>query len=77
MSDQMKRSFILSVKRLRYLFNSLKDYDVETGPQIESRANIQGVSDDDLDNMPKWMAEGTQAIAEGKRFIQLIESQEK
>jgi cytochrome c553 len=77
MSDQMKKSFILSVKRLRYLFNNLKDFDFNTGPQIEARANIQAVSDDDMSNIAKWMAEGTQAIAEGKRFIQLIEQQEK
>ena len=59
MSDQVKKTFIVSVKRLKYFFNNMKDYEVENGPQLEARANIQAVSDEDISNITKWMAEGT------------------
>ena len=40
MSDQSKKSFVLSVKRLRYFFNHIKDYDGSNNQLLESRANV-------------------------------------
>lgn len=40
MSEQAKKNFILSVKRLRYFFNNIKDYDVDNGAALENKANI-------------------------------------
>lgn len=72
MSEQVKKSFILSVKRLRYFFNHMKEFDLEQGPLVDQRANVQSCSEEDLANIVKWMEEGTQAIAESRRFIELI-----
>ncbi len=77
MSDQSKRAFILSVKRLRYFFNQLKDYELgESAAAIDQRAGVQPLAVDDLQNVTRWMEEATQAIAESRRFIELIESQD-
>jgi hypothetical protein len=66
------------VKRLRYFFNHIKDYDGTSAASqsIESRANVQPFTDADLDQVNRWMEEGTLAIGESKRFIDLIENQE-
>lgn len=74
MSEQTKKAFILSVKRLRFFFNNIKDYTQEHGPVLEARANVQSCSDEDLSSVTKWMEEATQAIQESKRFIDLIQS---
>lgn len=48
MTDQSKKSFVLSVKRLRFFFNHMKDYDLSRGPEVEARANVQSCSEEDL-----------------------------
>eukprot|EP00347_Sterkiella_histriomuscorum_P011500 403372217 len=76
MTDQSKRNFILALKRLRFFFNHLKDY--EEG--LEMRADYQACNPDDINEkinpMAKWMDEATKAIVESKRFIELIQLQE-
>jgi hypothetical protein len=60
------------VKRLHYFFNHIKDNDLSV---VDQRANVQNVPPEDFDTdakMIKWMEEGTNAIAESKKFIELI-----
>jgi post-segregation antitoxin (ccd killing protein) len=61
------------VKRLRYFFNHIKEEDLK---QVEQRASIQSVSEQEADQVTKWMEEATKAIAESKKFIELIDNQE-
>jgi hypothetical protein len=44
---------------------------------LDQRANIQTCTEEELSNIVKWMEEGTLAIAESQKFIDLIQSQEK
>jgi|LauGreDrversion4_2_1035121.scaffolds.fasta_scaffold428224_3 hypothetical protein len=74
MSDLAKREFALSVKRLRYFFNHIKEVrDVEKMHQL---ACAETLSKDEADQVTKWMEEATKAIVEAKRFNELIEVQE-
>ena len=77
MTDQTKKSFILSVKRLHYFFNHIKEFEGGTNSAVESRANIQSCSENEMGQVSKFMEEATLSIAESKRFIALIENQEK
>ncbi len=74
MSDQAKRDFALSVKRLRYFFNHIKEVnDVNHMHQLASAVTL---TRDEADQVTKWMEEATKAIIEAKRFNELIEIQE-
>ncbi|CDW83067.1 UNKNOWN [Stylonychia lemnae] len=76
MADTARKSFILSLKRLKFFFNNLREY--EEG--LENRADIQSCSPDQLNEkiipVAKYMEEATKAIVESKKFIDLIEEQE-
>ena len=77
MSEAHKKNFVYSVKRLRYFFNNLKEEDLDL---VNQRAQVQSVSPEEYsssEQMTRWMEEATAAIAEAKKFSQLIDGQEK
>ncbi len=74
---QAKKEFVLSLKRALYFFNNMKDYN----EGLEKRANLQSCDENELNEKvcanTTWMEEATKVITESKRFVELIESQEK
>lgn len=74
MSEVHKKNFVYSVKRLRYFFNHMKEADLDL---VDQRSQVQQVSPEDYgsqETMIKWMEEATLAIAEAKKFAELIDS---
>ena len=77
MSEVHKKNFVYSVKRLRYFFNNLKEEDIDL---VDQRAQVHSVPPEEYstnEQMTKWMEEATAAIAEAKKFTELIDGQEK
>jgi hypothetical protein len=77
MSEVHKKNFVYSAKRLKYFFNHIKEGDLEL---VDQRAQVQQVSPEEYgsqEQLTQVMEEATLAIAEAKKFADLIDSQEK
>ena len=73
MSEIHKKNFVYSAKRLKYFFNNIKEGDLEL---VDQRAQVQQVPPEDYgsqEQLTQWMEEATLAIAEAKKFSDLID----
>ena len=73
MSETHKKNFVYSAKRLKYFFNHIKESDLEL---VDSRAQVQQVTPEEYgsqEQLTQVMEEATLAIAEAKKFADLID----